>query len=154
MITLLLYHFWNIFGTHDLTHDARLGTHDARRTTISQTPTDWVRSETLRHLHDQSSYATVTQQDWYVHHSNIINTRERLMKTYRSFVSPNISKKNFFFKLKKKNVFLKKNFPQQNFFQKKIFSKKNFFTKKIFFKKNFSNLFFSEIKSFPKNFCF
>ena len=36
--------------------------------------TDWVRNEMLRHLHDQSSYSTVTQQDCgYVHHCNIIS---------------------------------------------------------------------------------
>ena len=47
--------------------------------------TDWVKHETLRHLHDELSYAKVTLEDWYAHRDNVIKCREQLMSTYCQF---------------------------------------------------------------------
>ena len=54
--------------------------------------TDWVKAETLRHLHDELSYHKVTQQDWYANRLNVINSREKLMTIYRRFISPSVAR--------------------------------------------------------------
>ncbi|XP_044170614.1 uncharacterized protein LOC114971795 [Acropora millepora] len=54
--------------------------------------TDWVKHETLRHLHDELSYAKVTLEDWYAHRDNVIKCREQLMSTYCQFIVPNAAR--------------------------------------------------------------
>lgn len=54
--------------------------------------TDWVKHETLRHLHDELSYAKVTLEDWYDHRDNVIKSREQLMSTYCQFIVPNVAR--------------------------------------------------------------
>ena len=41
--------------------------------------TDWVKNETLRHLHDDQSYPKVTLENWYVCRDNVIKRREQLI---------------------------------------------------------------------------
>ena len=53
--------------------------------------TDWVKAETLRHLHDELPYRKVTQQDWYDNRLNVINSREKLLSIYSRFI-PKIHK--------------------------------------------------------------
>ena len=54
--------------------------------------TDWVQTETLRHLHDELSYRKVTQQDWYDNHLNVINSREEVLSIYSRFISSNVAR--------------------------------------------------------------
>jgi len=53
--------------------------------------TDWVKTETLRHL-SELSYSKVTLEDWYVYRDNIIKRREQLSAFLRRF-SLSLSKK-------------------------------------------------------------
>ena len=50
--------------------------------------TDWVQTETLRHLHGEVSYCKVTPEAWYVSHRNVIDSRENLMSIYSRFIFP------------------------------------------------------------------
>ena len=54
--------------------------------------TDWVKTETLRHLSDELSYSKVTLEDWYVYRDNIIKRREQLMSTYCQLIVPNVAR--------------------------------------------------------------
>ena len=54
--------------------------------------TDWVKTETLRHLSDELSYSKVTLEDWYVYRDNIIKRREQLMSTYCQSIVPNVAR--------------------------------------------------------------
>lgn len=60
--------------------------------------TDWVKTETLRHLSDEVSYSVVyskvTLEDWYVYRDNIpvIKRREQLMSTFCQLIVPNVAR--------------------------------------------------------------
>ena len=54
--------------------------------------TDWVKNETLRHLHDDQSYSKVTLENWYVCRDNVIKRREQLMSTYSQFIVPSVAR--------------------------------------------------------------
>ena len=54
--------------------------------------TDWVQTETLRHLHDELSYRKVTQQDWYDNRLNVINSCEEVLSIYSRFISSNVAR--------------------------------------------------------------
>ena len=51
--------------------------------------TEWVEQETLKHLIDTASYAKVTKDDWTIRRQKVIETRERLINSYSSFLPPN-----------------------------------------------------------------
>ena len=50
--------------------------------------TEWLEKETLKHLHETNSYAIVTKDDWMLRRKKVIENRERLIKTYFSFLPP------------------------------------------------------------------
>ena len=54
--------------------------------------TDWVKTETNRHLQDELSYSRVTLEEWYVCRDNVIKRREQLMSTYCQFIVPSVAK--------------------------------------------------------------
>ena len=54
--------------------------------------TDWVKTETNRHLQDELSYSRVTLEEWYVCRDNVIKQREQLMSTYRQFIVPSVAR--------------------------------------------------------------
>lgn len=53
---------------------------------------EWLEKETLKHLNDTNSYAIVTKDDWTLRRQKVIENRERLIKTYSSFLPPNSHK--------------------------------------------------------------
>ena len=54
--------------------------------------TEWVEQETLNHLNDTKSYVKVTKDDWTFRRQKVIETREKLVKSYSSFLPPNSHK--------------------------------------------------------------
>ena len=50
---------------------------------------DWMKTETLKHLNDPTSYERVTQEEWSHRRCKVIENRERLMNTYKRFLPPN-----------------------------------------------------------------
>ncbi len=54
--------------------------------------TDWVRTETLRQLNDRQSYSIVSIEEWGLKHRHVIKTREKLMRIYHQFITPNAKK--------------------------------------------------------------
>ena len=54
--------------------------------------TDWVKTETLRQLSDIKSYSIVTIEEWTLRHQQVISLRDKLMKTYKHFITNNASK--------------------------------------------------------------
>ena len=51
--------------------------------------TEWVEQETLKHLNDIKSYEKVTKDDWTLRRQKVIETREKLVNSYSSFLPPN-----------------------------------------------------------------
>ena len=51
--------------------------------------TEWVEQETLKHLNDTKSYQKVTKDDWTFRRQKVIETREKLVNSYSSFLPPN-----------------------------------------------------------------
>ena len=51
--------------------------------------TDWVEKETLKHLNETKSYAKVTKNNWRFRRQKVIETREKLVNSYSSFLPPN-----------------------------------------------------------------
>lgn len=49
--------------------------------------TDWVKEETLRHLHDQQSYSRVTLDVWNSRREKVIQSRDRLIDSFKQFVT-------------------------------------------------------------------
>lgn len=53
---------------------------------------DWIKSETLNCLYDKNSYSVATREQWELARDSVINTREKLMYTFRHFITPNVTK--------------------------------------------------------------
>ena len=51
--------------------------------------TEWVEQETLKHLNDTKSYEKVMKDDWTLRRQKVIETREKLVNSYSSFLPPN-----------------------------------------------------------------
>ena len=54
--------------------------------------TGWVKTETLNHLSNGNSYSFVTHEQWELAHDKIITTRDKLMLTFKQFITPSFVK--------------------------------------------------------------
>ena len=54
--------------------------------------TDWVKTETLNHLSNGNSYSVVTREQWELAHDKVIKTRDKLMLTFKQFITPSVDK--------------------------------------------------------------
>ena len=57
--------------------------------TLDLHSTEWVENKTLKHLNDTKSYSKVTTDDWTHRRQKVIETREKLVHSYSSFLPPN-----------------------------------------------------------------
>ena len=90
--------------TNNLTFEERRGLHELKENpTVRVLATDknlgpalvsteWVEQETLKHLNDTKSYEKVTKDDWTLRRQKVIETREKLVNSYSSFLPPNFLK--------------------------------------------------------------
>ena len=53
---------------------------------------DWMKTETLKHLNDPTSYDRITQEEWSHRRCKVIENRERLMNTYKRVLPSNTVK--------------------------------------------------------------
>ena len=52
--------------------------------------TEWVRTETMKHLNDPNSYTVVGREDWTVRWQEVIDQRDNLISTYSNFINTNV----------------------------------------------------------------
>ena len=51
--------------------------------------TDWLKTESLKHLNDPILYTQVMQDEWAYRRRKVIENQEKLMSTYERFLPPN-----------------------------------------------------------------